>query len=310
MFKNSFLIIIIIMILTISCGDSGNNSNQPSPYTHTNTTIAPQEITANGKVWKYSWSDEFDGNTLDTHLWNYRFGNGNNSVDQDVSGIGWGNFEKMYYTDDPKNIKVENGKLIITAIKEYKNGYNYTSARIETLDKNRTTENYAFTYGKVIARAKLSEGLGLWPAIWMLGSDRYDKNISWPECGEIDIVELNGKYPATVKGTVHGPISQSTGNGGSFSFADNINFSDDFHEFSIEWDKDELNFYVDNILYHTVKKSDHKIDWVFNHNFYFIINLAVGGGFLGNPNPFDFNFIKTTMEIDFIRIYKYLKDSK
>lgn len=235
---------------------------------------------------KLVMSEEFnvDG-APDPNMWTYNIGTGSN---------GWGNNELQYYTDRPQNIKVENGMLKITAIKEQFMGAGYTSARIISKGK------FEKKYGRIEARIKMPLGQGLWPAFWMLGSNI--DQVSWPQCGEIDIMEYLGNNPIRMFGTVHGP-GYSGGESISKQFIlSNSRFDTEFHVFGIEWDKDNINFYVDDFLYHTVKPKDVPGEWVFNQSFFMILNIAVGGNLPGSPNSQ--TSFPQSMLVDYIRVYE------
>lgn len=226
------------------------------------------------------WSDEFniDG-APDPDKWGYDVGNGNN---------GWGNAELQYYTNRPANVIVKNGTLKINALKESHNGSAYTSARL--LSQNK----YAFTYGKVAIKAKMPAGVGTWPAIWMLGSDI--KTVGWPNCGEIDIVEHLGRDKNNIYATLHYP-SRSGGNAnGATKMIQNA--TTEFHIYSLEWSPQTIKMFVDNQLIHAVVNSS---IIPFNHDFFFVMNLAMGGNFGG---PVDVGVSSATMEVDYIRVYK------
>ncbi|WP_188649905.1 glycoside hydrolase family 16 protein [Yeosuana aromativorans] len=230
--------------------------------------------------------DEFstDG-APDPAIWDYNIGTGDN---------GWGNSELQYYTDRPENIKVENGMLKITAQKESFMGSQYTSARI--LTKGLFDQKY----GRFEARIKLPWGQGIWPAFWLLGAN--SDEVSWPQCGEIDIMEYRGQEPTTVQGTVHGP-GYSGGQSIFKSYSlQNDRFDTDFHVFGIEWGENYINFYVDDVLYNQITPEDVTGEWVYDHPFYIILNVAVGGGFVGSPNS-ETSFPQT-MLVDYVRVYK------
>ncbi|MEM5948454.1 family 16 glycosylhydrolase [Spirochaetia bacterium 38H-sp] len=240
--------------------------------------------------WQLVWSDEFDGTSLDTTYWSYEIGNGQ------AQGIpGWGNNELEYYQQN--NVSVSGGYLTIEArnetVTDSYGSYNYTSGKIVTKDK------FDFTYGRVEIRAKLPKGQGIWPALWMLGAD-IDTN-AWPNCGEIDIMELIGSQPEVIHGTIHGPISGGSGVGSGYTLTSG-DFSDDFHVFAMEWDDDEVEFYVDDILFHVVNKNEILSDWVFDHAFYFIFNVAVGGSWPGDPDAT--TVFPQQMQVDYIRVYE------
>lgn len=230
-------------------------------------------------------ADEFDvDGAPNNSLWSFDIGTGNG---------GWGNNELQYYTDRPENVKVENGMLKITAIKESYMGSAYTSARLLTKGK------FAQKYGRFEARIKMPYGQGMWPAFWLLG-DNID-TVSWPDCGEIDIMEYRGQQPTLISGTVHGP-GYSGGQSISKSYAlKNDRFDTDFHVFGIEWGENYINYYVDNVLYNQITPNDVTGQWVFDHPFYIIINLAVGGNYVGSPNTE--TVFPQDMLIDYVRVY-------
>jgi beta-glucanase (GH16 family) len=241
--------------------------------------------------WKLSWSDEFDGvagSLPDAAKWSYDIGTGNN---------GWGNNELEYYTNRPQNISQDgNGNLVITAIKENYQGSSYTSARI------KTKGIFEQKYGRFEAKIKSPYGQGLWPAFWMLGNN-VDTD-SWPLCGEIDIMEIKGQLPSVVYGTLHGPgYSGANAISNSYTLINN-RFDTDFHIFAVEWNENKIDFFVDNYLYKRINKSDveAKGKWVYDHPFFLILNLAVGGNFLGFPNS------QTTfpqkLTVDYVRVYQ------
>jgi len=230
--------------------------------------------------------DEFnvDGQP-NANLWGYNIGRGQN---------GWGNNELQFYTDRAKNVTVKDGNLVITADRESFSGAQYTSARLLTKGK------FDQTYGRFEARMQLPWGQGIWPAFWMLGAD-IDTN-AWPNCGEIDIMELRGQNPTVLIGSIHGP-GYSGGQAISKSYTlKNDRFDTGFHIFGVEWGPDYINFYVDNVLYNQIKPSDLPGPWVFNKPFFIIMNIAVGGNFVGSPN--DQTVFPQTMLVDYVRVYK------
>jgi beta-glucanase (GH16 family) len=218
-------------------------------------------------------------------LWTNNIGTGNN---------GWGNDELQYYTNRTQNVRVEDGLLKITAIKETYMGAAYTSGRILTKGK------FEQKYGRFEARIKMPWGKGLWPAFWMLGAN--SDTVSWPQCGEIDIMEFLGNKPTSIFGTVHGP-GYSGGNAISKTFVlPNDRFDNDFHIFGIEWGENYINYYVDGYLYNQITPKDVPGEWVFNQPFYIILNMAVGGNFPGNPNSE--TIFPQTMLVDYVRVYQ------
>ena len=234
------------------------------------------------------FADEFDTEgTPDTSIWKFDIGRGENAD-------GWGNQELQYYTDRTENIKVENGYLLITAREEAYEGAAYTSARINTKGL------FEQKYGRFEARIRLPYGKGLWPAFWMLGNDS-DTNI-WPQCGEIDIMENLGSAPATVFGSLHGP-GYSAGEAETKEYTlPNDRFDTKFHVFGIEWGPNYINYYVDNKLYNQITPDDVNGEWVFDHPFYIILNVAVGGSFPGSPNAE--TVFPQTMVVDYVRVYQ------
>jgi beta-glucanase (GH16 family) len=230
--------------------------------------------------------DEFDTNGApNSAIWGYEIGTGTN---------GWGNNELQYYTDRKENVIVQNGYLIITARKESFQGSPYTSARLITKGK------FEQKYGRFEARMRLPWGQGIWPAFWMLGAD-IDTN-PWPGAGEIDIMEYRGQQPTIVLGSVHGP-GYSGGNAITKSYElKNGRFDTGFHVFGIEWGPSYINYYVDNVLYNQITPADVPGEWVFNKPFYILINLAVGGSFVGSPDSG--TVFPQTMLIDYVRVYQ------
>jgi beta-glucanase (GH16 family) len=234
--------------------------------------------------------DEFntDGAPNST-IWGYDLGTGNS-----LTGAGWGNNELQYYTKRTENVKVENGYLLITAQKESYNGASYTSARLTTKGI------FDQAYGRFEARIRLPYGQGMWPAFWLLGANIDE--VGWPQCGEIDVMEYRGQEPTKLLGTVHGPgYSGGASITKSYSLL-NDRFDTGFHVFGIEWGPKYINYYVDNVLYNQITPADVTGEWVFDHPFYIIINLAVGGNFVGNPNSE--TVFPQTMLVDYVRVYK------
>lgn len=244
------------------------------------------------------WADEFDEDgSPNPENWNFEIGDGTNQ------GLpaGWGNNELQYYTDRPENVKVENGMLVITARKESFQGSGYTSARL-------TTQNlFEKKHGRFEARIKVPYGKGYWPAFWLLGND-CEVN-SWPACGEIDIMEYLGDEPTEVFGTIHGPeFSGAESISKGFSL-ENDRFDTGFHVFGIEWSPNQINFYVDDVLYHSLtpedvdEETDGKGVWVFNDRpFYIILNVAIGGNLPGSPNAQ--TEFPQSMIVDYVRVYE------
>lgn len=247
------------------------------------------EQTLPGRNYELVWSDEFNdstGKSPDPTRWTYDIGTGNN---------GWGNAELQYYTNRPSNVKMDGiGNLVITARSESFSGSAFTSARIKTKGL------FAQAYGRMEARIKTPTGPGIWPAFWMLGSNIDE--VPWPQCGEIDILEQRGQEPNVTHGTLHGP-GYSAGNAKTKSYTKiNGRFDTEYHVYAIEWGEGYIDFFVDNYLYQRITSKDVTGDWVYNHPFFLILNVAVGGNFVGFPTaatPFP-----QSMYVDFVRVYK------
>lgn len=236
--------------------------------------------------WQLVWSDEFEGDSLslpDPTKWTFDLGTG-----QD----GWGNQELQVYTNNPANVSHDGkGNLVIRAIR---NGNSFTSARIKTQGL------FSQRYGRFEARLKTPYGPGLWPAFWLLG-DNIDE-VSWPQCGEIDVMELRGQEPHIIHGSIHGP-GYSAGNAITKAYATpHGRYDTRYHLFAIEWDEEKIDFFVDQFLYHRITREQVPGEWVFNQPFFMILNVAVGGTFVGFPTsttPFP-----QTMTVDYVRVYQ------
>ena len=244
--------------------------------------------------WSLVWSDEFNGpsgSTVDSSKWSF-----------DIGGGGWGNNELETYTSRPVNAELQDGALVITVLKETLKGpdkiaRHYTSARLLTKNK------FSQTYGRFEARIKIPYGQGIWPAFWLLG-DNID-NVHWPNCGEIDIMENIGKEPSIVHGTFHGPgYSGKNGLSAAYTLPGGQKFSDNYHTFAVEWEANVMRFYVDARLYKTRTPADLPPGkaWVFNHPFFLILNVAVGGNFPGSPDAT--TVFPQLMKVDYVRVYK------
>ena len=232
------------------------------------------------------WRDEFDGTEIDPANWTHEIG-----------GDGWGNNERQYYTDRSDNSYLSDGKLVIEAKEEIYQGSAYTSARMITLDKQE------YQFGRVDVRAKLPEGQGIWPAIWMLGANIQD--IGWPACGEIDIMELVGHEPSTTHGTAHwGPEEQpfSTFSGSPYNLTDGTKFSDQYHVFTIVWSFNEIKWYVDDNEFFKLTKSQVGNFYPFNNPFFVILNVAVGGNWPGYPD--ETTVFPQRMHVDYVRVFQ------
>ncbi|MDX2115889.1 MAG: family 16 glycosylhydrolase [Planctomycetota bacterium] len=249
-----------------------------------------------GTPWQLVWSDEFDGTTLNRDIWQPQFGTGT------IYGLpsGWGNNERQYYTDRPENIVVSNGSLKIIARAEFYAGSQYTSARI------RTPGTLEILYGRIEARITLPSGPGIWPAFWMLPTT--SPYGGWAASGEIDIMESVNDADR-IYGTIHfgGAFPANTSNGGSF--APGIDFSAAPHIYAVEWEPDQIRWYVDGQLIHSAASS---VWFSANENgndrapfdvpFHLLLNVAVGGNFPGPPSGS--TGFPMTMTVDYVRIFE------
>ncbi len=233
------------------------------------------------------WSDEFSAPNLDLTTWNQEIGNG--------SG-GWGNHELEYYTNSLKNCFLSNGNLIIEARNEAINGFNYTSSRLTTQNKKK------FKFGRIDIRAKLPVAKGMWPALWMLGTNI--SSVGWPACGETDIMELVGTSPGRVRGTGHwqNAAGAHASKGSNYDLPSG-DFSQQFHVYSLVWQTDTMKWLVDDHLYLTNTITDVGAgNYPFNADQFFIFNVAVGGDWPGPPDsstPFP-----QRMFVDYVRVFQ------
>jgi len=244
--------------------------------------------------WTLAWSDEFDGpagTRVDPERWVTAMG-----------GNGWGNNELETYTDHAENASLSgDGQLVIRALREHYQGADgiareYTSARLKTQGR------FEQMYGRFEARLQIPRGQGLWPAFWMLGANI--DAVGWPRSGELDIMENIGKEPATVHGTIHGPgYSGAESIGGAYTLPGGAAVADAFHVFAVEGEPAVIRFYVDDTLYETRTPADLKPGqaWVFDHPFFLLLNVAVGGNWPGNPDAS--TVFPQTMRVDYVRVY-------
>lgn len=260
-------------------GGAPNPTPTPAP------TATPMSFT------NLVWSDEFNGASLDTTNWTL-----------EVGGGGFGNSELQYYTNG-QNLTFTGAEMIIHARKENPAGYTcwygactYTSSRLKTAGKRE------FTYGRMEARLQIPYSQGLWPAFWMLGNDI--GTVGWPNSGEIDIMENIGKEPSIVHGTLHGPgYSGCCAIGGGYTLPSG-QLHDAYHAYRVEWESNVFRWYIDNTLYFTVPRAtvEARGPWVFSHPFFFILNIAVGGAWPGNPDGT--TVMPQQMKVDYVRVYQ------
>jgi beta-glucanase (GH16 family) len=270
-----------------------DDSNAPATSPESGTGGPVDSSVASGLPgWKLTWSDEFngpDGSAVDPTKWKH-----------DVGGTGWGNNELEYYTDGMQNAVVQGGNLVITATaqgaSQYKCSYGtckYTSARLLTKGL------FSQQYGRFEARAQMPTGKGLWPAIWALG-DNID-TVSWPACGEIDFMETIGTDIQTNHGSLHMPSNY--GPSGTYKLPNGASYADGFHVFAFEWEPGTIRFYVDGMLYETqTSKVPSGDTWEFEHPFFLLINVAVGGQWPGSPDGT--TTFPQTLKVDYVRVYQ------
>lgn len=253
--------------------------------------------------WSLTWSDEFDGNKLDTSAWTYEIGNGD---------WGWGNGEIQYYTRREDNVKVSGGNLQLIAKKENYNGFKYTSGRLITKKKK------AFTYGYMEARIKVENGNqpGVWPAFWMMGNDI--DSVGWPKCGELDIME-HANSNNFIGGCLHWgennnshQYSSSGQSGKDFVFTDNVNNGiNGWHTYGVYWTDKYIEWYVDRKPFYKQYLTSNKAKYFKKDNF-FLLNLAIGGpqtGFTSGVTANDSTFKTVTMYVDYVRAYQNPNES-
>ncbi len=275
------LLVVFVLLSVAACGAIA----APTPTAVPPTVTPPPTPTPIGfrEGWTLTWQDEFDGPEIDAANWTHEIG-----------GNGWGNAEDQFYTAEPDNSFIENGRLVIQALEQRKQGKPYTSARLITKDK------FAQAYGRFEARIQIPRGQGIWPAFWLLGDDI--STVGWPDSGEIDIMENIGREPAMIHGTVHGPgYSGANGVGASYNLPDAADFADDFHVYAIEWEPEAIRWYVDDVLFNTVTPDDVAGEWVYNHPFFILLNVAVGGRWPGYPD--ETTQFPQRMTVDYVRVY-------
>src|SRR5215216_5230387 len=280
--KRIYSAVLLIFILASCTAVVPEPTMTPAP---TSTPVPSPTPEWNRFGWNLVWQDEFGGTEISRENWTF-----------DTGGGGWGNAEWEAYTDRPENVRVVNGMLVIEAREEKVtfSGLPYSSARI------KTQGSHAWQYGRIEARLKLPYGQGIWPAFWMLGENMPQKG--WPAAGEIDILEYVGREPDHIYATVHAP-GYSGGNGvGSSLVVPADALKNDFHIYAIEWQENEIRWYFDDQEYFKVTAEDVPDKWIFDHPFFIIMNLAVGGRWPGYPD-------KTTafpqfLFVDYVRVYQ------
>lgn len=268
------------MVLVVAGAPSHAQKTAPNPA-------------AGASPWVLTWSDEFngfEGSAPDSGKWILESG-----------GNGWGNHELEYYTDRAKNVREEGGYLVIEALKERFVGpdgvqRDYTSARLKTEGR------FSQQYGRFEARIQIPSGQGAWPAFWMMGDDY--STVGWPACGEIDVMESAGTEAATIQGSLHGPGYSGTNPVTAAYQLPRGRFSDSFHVYAVEWEPKVVRFYVDDKLYATRTPADLPAGkaWVYDHPFFVLLDLAVGGDLPGSPR--DSTIFPQRMLLDYVRVYR------
>lgn len=289
----SAILVICFTLGLVACGSGASGS-----------TGYVDKIDRSDEGWILVWNDEFDGEELDTTKWDYMYGNGG-----EYGNSGWGNNEQQYYLAEEQNVRVEEGNLIITAIKEEKL-FPYTSARIRTVT-NKGETLFATTYGRIEARIKLPVGEGVWPAFWMLPVDDSIYG-GWAASGELDIMEAKGRLPGQMSGAAHfGRVwPNNTYQSGEYFFPEGTDITD-YHVYAIEWEEDEIRWYVDDECYFTLtdwfsqdaKGNAYPEGAPFDVPFYILLNVAVGGNFDPEANLKNTEF-PVEMKVDFVRVYQ------
>jgi len=232
--------------------------------------------------WSLIWEDRFDGQEIDRKKWHI-----------EVGYTGATNGEAQIYTNRSENIRLEDSCLVIEARREDYKGYKYTSARVKTKGL------HTWMYGRFEARIRIPFGQGLWPAFWMMGNDK--GTVRWPECGEIDIMENIGNQPNVVRGTLHGPDFYRDDSIGKDFIQSHTRFADDFHRYAVEWEPGQVRWYVDESHYFTLTPQDVPGKWTFDHPFYILLNVAVGGHWPGYPDQT--TIFPQFMHVDYVRVY-------
>ncbi len=282
--SNSSSKLALLLVAGVACSSAPLEPGSDEPEGQVTDPTGPGE-------WTLVWQDEFDGNGLDATKWTVQTGDG-----CDLGICGWGNGERQWY--QAANAVVANGLLTITARREAAGGLPYTSARLRSAGKGD------WTYARVEARARLPQGRGMWPAIWMLPTD--ETYGGWAASGEIDIMELVGHEPATVHGTLHygGAWPNNRSSGSSYSLSTG-SFADEFHVFALEWEEGVIRWLVDGTPYQTQTSwstQSAAFPAPFNQRFHLLVNLAVGGNWPGDPDAT--TEFPQRLDVDWIRVYQ------
>lgn len=290
-----FLLPLLFIPLLCTCGRAPEND--ATEEVDVITDYAPPAATGYDAPTQYTskrlvWADEFGGETLDTTAWNHDLGSKYN---------GWGNNELQYYTR--ANTSLVDGKLVITARRQEYAKMDYTSSRITTKGKQE------FKFGRIDMRAALPQGQGIWPALWMLGTG-HGSGTPWPLCGEIDIMEFLGHKTDSIYGTVHFKSQKGHGfDSGKVAAEAGNDYLNAFHVYSIDWSPGRIEWLIDGVTYHVVEReATNAAPWPFDEAFYFLINLAVGGNWPGNPD--DTTTFPQRFYVDYVRVYQMAENRR
>lgn len=287
----SGIVVILLTSMLISCSDKEKKTSRDINMDTNSVSVINSDKYQPGPDYNLAWSDEFEADTINSNNWNLQ-----------VVKAGRFNDEWQRYTNSEKNAYVDNGNLVIKAIHESNtHGMDqYTSARLNTANKQ------SWTYGKIAARIKLPEGNGMWPAFWMLGAniDENGGDTPWPQCGEIDILELYGTNDdGVIEANLHyADSSNSHAQMGAKHFKlQEDKFADDFHIFELEWDENKVTWFVDGEKYASIKISEDEFS-EFHKDFFILLNIAVGGTWAGRPD--ETTKFPQYMYIDWVRVYQ------
>lgn len=269
-----------LAVLGLACDPAANRSGRPDAQ----APVTPTPSTG----WELVWQDEFDGPagaSPSPERWGF-----------DVGGDGWGNNQLEFDTARPENVSLDGtGHLVITARRERYSGRDYTSARINTRGR------FERAYGRFEARIQQPVGRGIWPAFWLLGADI--DSVGWPECGELDIMEYRGQLPAITRGSLHGPGYSGGDNVGAEHVVSGGRLHEGFHVYAVEWEPDRIRWLLDDVVFFEATPSRLPAGrrWVFDHPFFIILNVAVGGNYVG---PVDSSTVfPQSMKVDYVRVY-------
>lgn len=277
-----FLLPLAAAAVLFSCTDDDASPNR----------IAPTAVVDPNAVYTFAdtptWSDEFNyTGAPDASKWTLETGGG-----------GWGNNEVQFYTNSTNNARVEGGNLIVEARRESMGGRDYSSARLNSVG--------TFTYGKIVARVRLPQGKGTWPAFWMLAKNQSYGSQYWPDNGEIDVLEHVGYDPGTIHGSVHTAAFNHVQNTQKTASTRNASFNSSFHEYAVEWTPARIDWYLDGVKYFSFANTGQGYrEWPFDKPFFLLLNIAIGGNW-GGVQGVDDGIFPQRMEVDYVRVYNLI----